>query len=115
LFDSVAHLLEDDYFLGDGYDFIFSAGLYDYLSVRKAQLLTSRLFARLAREATLVIGNMTPKNPSSWGMEYLLDWFLIYRRPEDLPEFLAHISQPFVYEVTTEQLGVNGFIIVQKT
>ena len=114
LYDSVAHLLEDDYFLGDGFDFIFSAGLYDYLSLRKAQLLTSRLFLRLAEQGSLVIGNMTPKNPSSWGMEYLLDWFLIYRRPEDLVLFLTNISQPFVYETTTEPLGVNAFLVVRK-
>jgi len=115
LFDSVAHLLEDDYFLGDGYDFIFSAGLYDYISVKRSQLLTARLFSRLAPEGTLLIGNMTPKNTSRWAMEYLIDWFLIYREPMELPLFLEQIRGSFVFDVATEPTGVTGFVMATKT
>ena len=73
------------------FDFIYSAGLYDYLEDAVAARLTRRLFAMLRRGGRLLICNFLPDVPDSGFTESLMGWNLILRKLERLPRFLAEI------------------------
>lgn len=116
LYDSIAHLLQDDgVFRGLGpFDVIVCAGLFDYLSLRKAQHLAAKLFHHLTDNGVLYIGNMHPSNPSRWAMEQLADWYLVYRTRQDLEEICAGISGEYHTEVISEPLGINLFLVISR-
>jgi SAM-dependent methyltransferase len=61
-------------------DLIYSVGLIDYLSDRRAASLVQRLFDALAPGGLLIIGNMNETPLSNlWPMEFIADWTLEYR------------------------------------
>ncbi len=115
LYDSIGHLIFDDSVFRDTgpFDLILCAGLYDYLSTKKAQTLTAKLFSQLAANGTLVIGNMAPENPSRWAMEHLAEWHLIYRTRDDLPELCALLPKSRRVNIIQEPLGINLFLKIQ--
>jgi len=66
------------------FDFIYSAGLYDYLPDATAALLTSRLYSKLKPGGRLLIANFLP---NCYGRGYLsafMDWHLKYRSVDEL-------------------------------
>jgi extracellular factor (EF) 3-hydroxypalmitic acid methyl ester biosynthesis protein len=74
------------------FDFIYSMGLFDYLTPPVARAVLARLFDLLRPGGVLVIGNYHFRNPSRLYMEYWLDWRLYHRTEatflelaEDLP------------------------------
>ena len=67
-----------------GVDLIYSAGLYDYLSQPVAASLTKLLYGRLRPGGRLLIGNLVETADSTWVMDYILDWRLLYRTEETL-------------------------------
>jgi hypothetical protein len=61
-------------------DFIYSVGLVDYLTDRRARGLVWSLYDRLAPGGRLVIGNMRETSLSNlWPMEFICDWSVYYR------------------------------------
>jgi extracellular factor (EF) 3-hydroxypalmitic acid methyl ester biosynthesis protein len=96
-------------------DFIYSAGLFDYLNQRSFQALLAVLYDALAPRGQLIVGNVATHNPSRFFMEYCLDWFLIHRSPRDLQDFAGALSpQPIRVEVDAEATGVNLFLRIWK-
>jgi extracellular factor (EF) 3-hydroxypalmitic acid methyl ester biosynthesis protein len=96
-------------------DFIYSAGLFDYLNHRSFQALLGVLYDALAPSGHLIVGNVATHNPSRIFMEYCLDWFLIHRSPQDLRDFAAALSpRPIRVEVDAEPTGVNLFLRIWK-
>jgi extracellular factor (EF) 3-hydroxypalmitic acid methyl ester biosynthesis protein len=68
-------------------DLIYSVGLLDYLTDRRATGLVRRLYDMLAPGGLLIIGNMNETPLSNlWPMEFITDWTLHYR---DEPQMLA--------------------------
>jgi len=63
------------------YDFIYCAGLYDYLDEKVAIRLTSNLHKLLKKNGVLLIANFGNKyqNSSAGLMEWATEWYLIYR------------------------------------
>jgi hypothetical protein len=60
-------------------DLIYSAGLYDYLPERVASALTRVLFRQLRKGGRLLLGNLVETPDSTWVMDYVWGWPLIYR------------------------------------
>lgn len=68
-------------------DLIYSLGLFDYLTNRRATSLVQRLYSMLAPGGMLIIGNMNETPLSGlWPLEFITDWALYYR---DDPQMLA--------------------------
>ena len=68
-------------------DLIYSLGLFDYLTNRRATSLVQRLYSMLAPGGMLIIGNMNETPLSGlWPLEFITDWALYYR---DDPHMLA--------------------------
>lgn len=61
------------------FDYIYSAGLYDYLGERLAQRLTGRMFEMLRPGGKLLIANFRPGVEDVGYMEAYMNWKLIYR------------------------------------
>ena len=96
-------------------DFIYSAGLFDYLNQRSVTALMSALYEALIPGGQLAIGNVAAHNPTRFFMEYALDWFLIHRSPEDLLAFAQALDPtPSRMMVDSEPLGVNLFLRLWK-
>jgi extracellular factor (EF) 3-hydroxypalmitic acid methyl ester biosynthesis protein len=96
-------------------DFIYSAGLFDYLNTRSFSALLSVLYDALAPSGHLAIGNVASNNPSRYFMEYCLDWFLIHRSRADLLSFADALTPtPARAEVDAEPSGVNLFLHIWK-
>jgi hypothetical protein len=61
-------------------DLIYSVGLIDYLTDRRATSLVHRLYGALAPGGLMIIGNMNETALSNlWPMEFIADWTLEYR------------------------------------
>jgi extracellular factor (EF) 3-hydroxypalmitic acid methyl ester biosynthesis protein len=96
------------------YDLIYCAGIFDYLSDRICKRLMNIFYAMLEPGGLLISTNVDVSNPSRNGMEYLLEWHLIYRNkeqlkaliPDDVPVQNAHIK--------SDETGVNHFIEIRK-
>lgn len=69
----------------ESYDFIWSAGLFDYLNEKAFVKLLNRFKDWLKKGGEIVIGNYNEShNPSRDYMEILGDWHLIHRTEEQL-------------------------------
>jgi extracellular factor (EF) 3-hydroxypalmitic acid methyl ester biosynthesis protein len=60
-------------------DLVYSAGLYDYLPDRIAVALTRALYGQLRGGGRLLLGNLVETPDSTWIMDYVWGWHLIYR------------------------------------
>ncbi len=61
-------------------DLIYSVGLIDYLTDRRAKSLVHSLYSTLAPGGLMIIGNMNETALSNlWPMEFIADWSLEYR------------------------------------
>ncbi len=96
------------------YDFVYCAGLFDYLSDRICKRLMNIFYDLLAPGGLLLVTNVDFSNPSRNWMEYVLEWHLVYR-DRKLLEALAPDEAPAgVFSVNAEATGVNIFIEVRK-
>jgi len=115
--DSIKHLLADPMiFAASGrFDVVFSCGLFDYLQFPTAVALCRNLAANLGPGGVLYVGNVVPGNPSRWLMEHHLDWYLVYRTPEQTLEFARTALPEGHFQILEEETGVNPFVeIVQR-
>lgn len=94
------------------FDFVYSAGLFDYFSDPVATSAAQRFFDVLKPNGSVCIGNFSTKNPCIPLMEVFLDWHLIYRTNEDLVRIFSPVSKKI--EVEEEPLGINIFAIIKK-
>jgi extracellular factor (EF) 3-hydroxypalmitic acid methyl ester biosynthesis protein len=70
-------------------DFVYAAGLYDYLNDAVASRLTEVLFGFLTNGGKLLIPNFTPDLFDIGYMETFMGWKLIYRKEEDMLKLIA--------------------------
>jgi extracellular factor (EF) 3-hydroxypalmitic acid methyl ester biosynthesis protein len=99
---------------GERWDFIYCAGLFDYLSDRICKQLMGVFHGWLAPEGLLVATNVNPAKPFRHMLEFVLDWHLIYREPKILESFVpAHAAQD-ERRVEGDSTGVNVFLELRK-
>ncbi|MES2741739.1 MAG: SAM-dependent methyltransferase [Pseudomonadota bacterium] len=88
-----------------GYDALYCAGLFDYLSDKICARLTARFAARATPGASLLLTNVHRSNPTRYCMEHLLDWHLMHRDEAGLDALLpAQARQRRLY---LDNTGVN--------
>ncbi len=95
------------------FDFIYSMGLFDYLTPPVAAGILGKLCQLLDEDGDLLIGNFHISNPSRCYMEYWLDWVLYYRSEE---EFLRLMPDKTAGQATVlfEDTRVQMFLHVKK-
>ena len=90
------------------FDFVYCAGLFDYLSEKVCQRLLQYFAGRARPGGTILVTNVHSRNPEKNTMEHLLEWHLIYRDEADM----RHIAPPScsVQKIYTDDTGVNVFL-----
>lgn len=100
------------------YDFIYCAGLFDYLADNVCKRLMNIFYDKLAPGGLLVATNvsavMNDARPFRYSMEYMLDWNLIYRDAKQLGAVAPAAAAPEDVSVLSEDSGVNVFLEVRK-
>lgn len=103
---------------GRCFDYIYCAGLFDYLTDRTCRQLMNIFYEWLAPGGLLLATNvsdtMNGTRPFRYSMEYLLDWHLIYRDGARIAALAPERAPADAVKVIAEDLGVNVFIEVRK-
>jgi extracellular factor (EF) 3-hydroxypalmitic acid methyl ester biosynthesis protein len=90
------------------YDYIYCAGLFDYLSDKVCTRLIEYFTSCLLNNAKILVTNVHSSNPEKNWMEHFLEWHLIYRNEADMYKIL-----PVNYcdiDCFTDATGVNVFL-----
>jgi extracellular factor (EF) 3-hydroxypalmitic acid methyl ester biosynthesis protein len=98
------------------FDFIYAAGLYDYLDARVAARLTRILFDHLNDGGRLLIPNFLWGVPEEAYMEVFMDWYLLYRSRGEIEGF-AQDLEPASVQTTTyteDAMGVIGYLEIER-
>lgn len=96
-------------------DFLYCTGLFDYLPEPAAVTLLGFFWERLAEGGQLLVGNFAPQCPSRAFMEWIGNWYLIYRTPEEMGRLAAAAGiSSECYRVGAERLGVDLFLVAEK-
>ncbi|KPK16059.1 MAG: hypothetical protein AMJ62_07200 [Myxococcales bacterium SG8_38] len=67
-----------------GADMVYSMGLFDYLPSLVAQRLLMFLYRHLEPGGTLFVGNLDSEPNTTWLMDFVLAWHLVWRTESDL-------------------------------
>ena len=113
---SVHQILKDSGKPGSAprYDFIYCAGLFDYLSNQVCKRLMNYFYDLLAPGGLLIGTNVSTANPSRNWMEYVLDWYLIYRSTAEFASAAPDHAPPDNVSVQAIGAGVNIALEVRK-
>ncbi|MBN3262337.1 class I SAM-dependent methyltransferase [Pectobacterium brasiliense] len=79
------------------FDFIYSAGLYDYLSEAQALKLSESLKLMLKPDGRLVIGDFSPTSTGRGYLDLMMDWSLIYRNKQELSHLFGDLTGFSIY------------------
>ena len=97
------------------YDFIWSAGLFDYFNDADFVKVLAKIFSWCAVNGEVVIGNFSLENPTRSYMEKAYDWYLYHRSAAQLSDLASNAGIiPEHVEVRTEPLGVNLFMHMKR-
>jgi len=89
------------------FHFIYSMGLFDYLTAPVAAAVLKKLYQLLMPGGEIAIGNFYVVNPSRYYMEYWHDWKIIYRTEDDFTRLVADLPGSEVsvhYDATRIQM-----------
>ena len=95
------------------FDFIYSMGLFDYLTPPVAKSVIHKLFRLLETGGELIIGNFHMSNPSKIYMEYWLSWVLYHRKEEEFQQMIED-EPSAITDVLFEETGSQMFLNVKK-
>lgn len=92
-------------------DFLVCSGLFDYLADDDAVAMLSLFRESLTDDGQLLVFNFAPHNPSRAYMEWIGNWYLIYRNRDDLHRLALQAGfSAGKFTVEAEPLGVNLFL-----
>jgi hypothetical protein len=96
-------------------DAIVCLGLFDYLADEPAAGLLRMIWQALAAGGLALVGNFAPHCPTRAYMEWIGNWYLIYRTADQLRQLAASAGLPDEhFEIAAERLGVDLFIHARK-
>lgn len=96
-------------------DLVYAAGLYDYLPAPVATSLTSRVYSGLRPGGRLLLGNLVEAPDTTWVMDFVLGWPLIYRNDETMLRLAAGLQPvPGRLGITRDATGHCLFLDVTR-
>lgn len=96
-------------------DFLVCAGLFDYLDDDAATAMLTCFWEHLAPGGLLLVGNFAPHNPTRAYMEWIGNWYLLYRTPGQFERLAIQAGIPQERRtITSERLGVDLFLVARK-
>ncbi len=101
------------------FDFVYCAGLFDYLTDSVCKRLMNIFYSWLAPGGLLLVTNVDATLNDSrcfrHSLDFFLDWNLIYRTAAQLRALAPDAASPSSCSVTSEERGVNVFLEVRKS
>ncbi len=104
---------QGDLGLDGSFDLIYCAGLFDYLSEHTCAELVNLFHGNLLPGGLVLVANMDDSKPFRNFIEFVLDWQLIYRSPQEVGRFSPRHAQELT-TVVAEPAAVNLFLHVRK-
>lgn len=85
-----------------GFDLVYAAGLFDYLSDKLARRLLALMVAMVRPGGRVVVANFTPGNHGRGYMECFMDWTLMCRGATEMQDLIhglypCMVTEPNVY------------------
>jgi extracellular factor (EF) 3-hydroxypalmitic acid methyl ester biosynthesis protein len=96
------------------YDFIYCAGLFDYLPDTTCRQLMEVFYDWLAPGGLLAVTNVMDNKPFRHMLEFVLDWYLIYRNVEQGAGVVPESIPAGARSIKIDSTGVNIFIEARK-
>ncbi|MBV8639623.1 MAG: class I SAM-dependent methyltransferase [Candidatus Eremiobacteraeota bacterium] len=96
------------------FDLIYATGLYDYLSQDTASSLTGAFCSMLRPGGKVIVVNFAPTLSDAGWMEGVMDWWLIYRSPEEMHQLVSH-QDPDLFDVETMVDGPGALVYLTVT
>jgi len=96
------------------YDFVYCAGLFDYLSDPVCRQLMIILYSMVAPGGLLIATNVDRSNPIQHWLGDVLDWHLIHRSGEQMLALRPQRVDPEATNLVSDATGVNLFLEVRK-
>ena len=116
---SVQQILKEAGRSGEGtsegkYDFLYCAGLFDYLPDRVCKQLMNIFYDWLAPEGLLLVTNVDGTRPFHNKLEFILDWNLLYRNRRQLSDLQPDRALAATSMIRTDLTSVNIFLEIRK-
>jgi extracellular factor (EF) 3-hydroxypalmitic acid methyl ester biosynthesis protein len=89
------------------FDFVYCAGLFDYLSDKVCARLLQYFVQRTREGGNVLVTNVHSSNPQTGVMEHVLEWHLIYRDEHTIETVLPTPRE--ATRIYTDITGVNVF------
>ena len=99
---------------GKNYDLIYCAGLFDYLPDRTCKQLMNIFYEWLAPGGLLAATNVYACKPFRHMLEFVLDWYLIYRSPKMAAALLPSRAEAEATRIKVDSTSVNIFLEARK-
>lgn len=98
------------------YDFVYAAGLFDYLAGPVAAALTRRMFDMTRPGGLMLIPNFMAAVRDTGYMEAFMDWRLIYRTDAEMHALAAELPRNQVadYQVFDDSNDAITYLLVNK-
>ncbi len=109
---SVRHLLARKVKLAP-FDFVYAAGLYDYLNDAVAQALTQRMFELTAPGGQMLIPNFAVDMADIAYMETYMNWGLVYRDEYDMTRLLDRVDPNEIASYDVYRDPVKGVVYLR--
>ncbi len=93
------------------FDLVYCAGLFDYLSNRICAKLIELFYSWVAPGGMVVVTNVANSDPIVVPLEYIMEWYLIYRSPDDMLGLIPELGEQ---SVAVDETGINVFLEVRK-
>ncbi len=98
-----------------GTDLLFCPGIFDYLNDDEAASMLRLFYERLAPGGRMTVFQFAPHNPSRALMEWIGNWYLIYRDELQFRSVANRSAIPSsAMEFGAEPLGVDLFVTARK-
>ncbi|HYV32761.1 MAG TPA: class I SAM-dependent methyltransferase, partial [Candidatus Binatia bacterium] len=99
---------------GQQYDYLYCAGLFDYLPDWVCKQLMAIFYDMLAPGGLVVATNVDKCNPIRHMLDYVLEWHLIYRNARQLRALVPAAARAEDTRVSADPTGINLCLEVRR-
>jgi extracellular factor (EF) 3-hydroxypalmitic acid methyl ester biosynthesis protein len=96
------------------YDFLYCAGLFDYLPDRVCKQLMNVFYQWLAPGGLLLVTNVDATRAFRNKLEFILDWNLLYRNGRQMLTLKPDAAPDDAAKVVADETAVNVFLEIRK-
>lgn len=100
---------------GEGFDFVYCAGLFDYVSDRTCRQLLTLFYQWVKPQGVVLVTNVTNVSPNQGSLELILDWHLNYRNAEHFRLLAPEVIPAEELRLHSDETGVNLFMEARKS